>query len=42
MGQRERMAKGETEMDKTKGICHVGAESLIDVMGSAARRQRFR
>lgn len=43
MGQRERMEEGETEMDKkTKGRCHVGPESLIDVMCSAARRQWFR
>ena len=33
---------GDRDGQKTKGRCHVGAESLIDVMCSAARRQWFR
>lgn len=33
---------GDRDEQKTKGRCHVGPESLIDVMCSAAHRQWFR
>ncbi|KAK5912043.1 hypothetical protein CesoFtcFv8_001958 [Champsocephalus esox] len=42
VGEKEWKRGGGRYGQKTKGRCHVGPESLIDVMCSAALSQRFR